>query len=418
MRISTLSIGDELLCGEVVDSNACHIAARVYQSGDRVLRHLTVADSEPAIVDALRELAASSDAVIVTGGLGPTPDDLTAAAAAVAAESELVLSEQALQHLAQFALRLPGGLHPANQRQAWVPAGSSLIPNPVGTACGFSFRIGSAELFFLPGVPSEMERMLEDTVLPALARPGKRARRRITLKLFGISEAAVAAKLEGCLPEGSPVELAYCVKYPEIHLLLRCQAQHGEAIEAAAAAVRDRLAGLVFAEGEQTMDTVLASLFKQSGLSVALAESCTGGMIAARLTAEPGSSGYFLEGDVTYSNEAKSRMLGVPAELIAAKGAVSAEVAGAMARGARRAAGTDLALSVTGIAGPDGGSPGKPVGTVFIALADESDCPVAEYHFLGDRAAVRSITCFTALDWLRTYLLAFETAKSQPVTST
>ena len=404
MRISTLSIGDELLCGEVVDTNACQIAARLYQMGARVQRHATVADCEQAIVAALQELSSASDAVVVTGGLGPTPDDLTAAAAARAAGSELVLSDQALQHLASFAKRLPGGLHPANQRQALVPDGAAIIPNPLGTACGFSFKLGSARLFFLPGVPCEMERMLEDTVLPALTK-GQQPRGRITIKLFGISEAAAAVKLEGCLAEGSPVELAYCVKFPEIQLILRSQAQHRESLEAVAAKVRDRLGGYIFAEGEQTMDTVLAALFRKSGLTLALVESCTGGMIAARLTAEPGSSSYFLEGNVTYSNEAKTRMLQVPAQLIVAKGAVSAEVASAMAIGARRAAGTDLALSVTGIAGPDGGTPEKPVGTVFVALADATGCRVNGYHFLGDRAGVRSITSFTALDWLRKYLL-------------
>ena len=405
MKISTLSIGDELLCGEVVDTNACHIAARLYDAGPRVLRHLTVGDEEGAIVAALGELASTSDAVIVTGGLGPTPDDLTAAAAARAAGTGLEISEGALLHLAAFSKRVCGGLHPANQRQALLPKGSSLIPNPLGTACGFTLRLEGAELFFLPGVPSEMERMLEDTVLPALLSRAGGAGRRITLKLFGIPEAEAAARLEGALPAGSPVELAYCVKFPEIHLILRAKARQAEALEAAAAVVRERLADFIFACDDETMGRVLASLFRRSGLSLALAESCTGGMIAARITAEAGSSCYFLEGDVTYSNEAKTRMLQVPAELIASKGAVSAEVACAMADGARRAAGSDLALSVTGIAGPEGGTPDKPVGTVFMALADAATCRVNRYSFHGGRAGVRLITCFTALDWLRKHLV-------------
>ena len=407
MRISTLSIGDELLCGEVVDTNASRIAAELYRAGARVSRHATVGDDEDAIVAALSELAAASDAVVVTGGLGPTPDDLTAAAAARAAGCSLEFSDQALAHLESFAERIPGGLHPANKRQALVPAGCSLIPNPLGTACGFSFRLGRARFFFLPGVPSEMERMLADTVLPALSA-GKEGGGRIVLKLFGISEAAAAAKLEGALPVGSPVELAYCVKFPEIHLILRGRVRADRSLQAAAAAVRERLGSFIFAEGELTMDSVLASLFRSSGLTLALAESCTGGMIAARITAEPGSSDYFLEGNVTYSNAAKSRMLQVPPELIFANGAVSAEVAGAMAVGARRAAGTHLALSVTGIAGPDGGTAEKPVGTVFMALADADGCRVNGYHFPGDRAAVRSITCFSALDWLRRHLVALQ----------
>lgn len=407
MRLSTLSIGDELICGEVVDTNSCHIAARLYDEvGIRVHRHLTVGDVEADIVAALRELASTSDLVIVSGGLGPTTDDLTAAAAARAAGTELELSPEALEHLEQFAQRISGGLHPANRRQALVPKGSALIPNPLGTACGFIVELDGAQLFFMPGVPFEMKRMLEDTVLKRLAGRGNGAGKRITLKLFGMSEAEVSVTLEGCFPADSPIELAYCVKFPAINLILRCKSEHQELLQAAADQVRERLGSFIFAENDQTMDQVLASLFRESGRTLALAESCTGGLIAARITGEAGSSCYFLEGDVTYSNAAKSRMLQVPAELIQSQGAVSAEVACAMATGVRLAAGSDLALSVTGIAGPDGGTPDKPVGTVFIALADAQSCQVKRYNFQGDREAVRAITCFTALDWLRNYLLS------------
>jgi len=414
MRIATLSIGDELLCGEVLDSNASQIAGRLYDEGLHVLRHLTVADDEEAIAAALRELSCVYDAVVVTGGLGPTPDDLTAASAARAAGTTLEPSPEALAHLARFSDRIPGGLHPANSRQALIPKGSSLIPNPLGTACGFTLRLAAAEFHFLPGVPSEMTRMLEDTVLPALVRKqGGRQGRRTTLKLFGISEAAAAAELSGLLPEGSPVQLAYCVKFPEIHLILRSPAQHGTRLEAAAQAIRVKLGHYIFAQDEQTMDTVLASLLRDSGTSLSLAESCTGGMIAARITAVAGSSAWFLEGAVTYSNGAKTRMLQVPSELIESRGAVSAEVASAMAVGARAASGSDLALSVTGIAGPDGGTPEKPVGTVFIAVADKSSCHVNQYQFQGDRAGVRIVTCFSALDLLRRHLLTLHEASGR-----
>jgi len=406
VKIATLSIGDELLSGEVVDTNASHIAGRLYDAGLRVARHLTVGDDEETIVAALKELALLSDAVIVTGGLGPTPDDLTAAAAARASGGELEFSQEALEHLARFAARLPGELHPSNRKQALLPRGCSLIPNPLGTACGFTVRLEGAELFFLPGVPFEMKRMLEETVLPALAGQSGGSGRRIVLKLFGIAEAAAAAALDGCLPPLSPVELAYCVKFPEVHLILRARAEDEAELEEAAAEVRSRLGEYLFAEDEQTMDQVLAVLFRQSGLTLALAESCTGGMIAARITSVAGSSNYFLEGDVTYSNEAKMRMLQVPEELLLAKGAVSAEVAHAMATGALRAAGSQLALSVTGIAGPEGGTPEKPVGTVFMALANTTNCRVTRFNFQGDRDAVRAITCFAAQDWLRRYLLS------------
>ena len=407
MKLATLSIGDELLTGEVVDSNASHIAGRLYDAGYRVLLHLTVADDEEAIAATLGELAAAYDAVVVTGGLGPTPDDLTAAAAARAAGVALEPSVEALAHLARFSERVPGGLHPSNSRQALVPRGSALIPNPLGTACGFSLLLAGARIFFLPGVPFEMERMLEESVLPGL--PGKEGAQpglRTTLKLFGISEAAAAAELDGLPAEGSPVQLAYCVRFPEIHLILRAPAGQRPLLDAAAAQVRERLGRYLFAEDDQTLDSVLAGLLRGSGETLALAESCTGGLIAARITRVAGSSAWFLEGAVTYSNQAKTRMLQVPGELIEELGAVSAEVAVAMAKGARATSGADLALSVTGIAGPGGGTPEKPVGTVFIALADRNACVVREYQFPGDRGRVRSITCFAALNLLRKHLLA------------
>lgn len=413
MRVTTLSIGDELLSGEVVDTNASLIADRLYDAGIRVARHLTVADDEESIVAALNELSLVSEAVVVTGGLGPTPDDLTAQAAARAAGVELELSQEALAHLELFARRISGGLHPANRRQALLPKGCDPIPNPLGTAMGFVVGIGAARLFFLPGVPYEMERMFDDTVAPALSAAAPGSWRRVTLKLFGIAEAAVAELLEGVLPAGSPVELAYCVRYPEVHVILRAASADAERLQKAAAQARRRLAVFVFAEGRETMDDGLARLFREKGITLSLAESCTGGMIAARITAMPGSSAYFLEGNVTYSNGAKTRLLNVPAELIEEHGAVSAEVARAMAAGARRAAGSDLALSVTGIAGPDGGTPEKPVGTVYLALCDASSCLVERYNFQGDRTGVRSITCFTALDWLRRYLLNLDGAPEQ-----
>ncbi|ACH40620.1 molybdopterin-binding domain nicotinamide nucleotide amidohydrolase, putative [Citrifermentans bemidjiense Bem] len=409
MRVAVLSIGDELLSGEVVDTNASHIADRLFQAGGRVERHLTVPDDAEAIASALTELGARSDAVIVTGGLGPTPDDLTAEAAARAAGTELELSSEALDHLERFAQRITGELHPANRRQALLPKGCRLIPNPLGTALGFVVRIGQADCFFMPGVPYEMERMLEETVLPELTGRFEAGWQRVTLKLFGIAEAAIAELLEGAIPEGSPVQLAYCVKFPEIHLILRATASDAPFLQQAAGELRQRLSAYLFAEDREEMDDRLALLLRESGLTLALAESCTGGMIAARITAVAGSSAYFLEGNVTYSNEAKTRMLQVPAPLIAEHGAVSAEVARAMAVGAREAAGSDLALSVTGIAGPDGGTPEKPVGTVYLALVDQGSCRVERFNFQGDRDRVRSITCFTALDWLRRYLLTRKT---------
>jgi nicotinamide-nucleotide amidase len=406
-KIAVLSVGNELLCGEVVDTNASHIEATLFDHGFRVGETRSVGDDRDAIAEALAALAARSDAVIVTGGLGPTEDDVTAAAAADACGTRVILNPEALAHLAEFARRLKRELHPENERQALLPEGATLFDNPLGTACGFTLRLDEATLYFLPGVPYEMERMLEESVLPSLVRRyGHRgAMPRTTLKLFGLPEADCGALLKE-LPLPPEVELAYCVRFPELHLILRAPAGCLDTLKRGAALVRERVGKHLFAEDGETMDAVVAALLLKNKATLSLAESCTGGMIAARITSRAGSSAYFLEGAVTYSNHAKSRLLQVPAKLIEAKGAVSAEVACAMASGSRRLSGSTVAVSVTGIAGPDGGSAEKPVGTVFIGLADASRCEAKKCLFPGDRERVRQLTAFTALDLLRSHLIS------------
>lgn len=412
MRTAILSIGDELLLGEVVDTNAARIAARLADAGITTDRKLTVGDDEGEIAGVLESLARGHDVVIATGGLGPTDDDVTARAAARATGRRLALNEEAMARLREFFVRLGREMHPANGRQCLLPAKAELIPNPTGTASGFHLLLDGCLLIFLPGVPSEMAVMLEETVVPlVLGRRGERRRTRTsTLTVFGLSEAEIGARLSDIDHSRPGLGVAYCVEYPMVQVKLRAAGEDEEALavllEDTALVVRERLGGHVVAGDGETIDTVVARLFRETGMTLALAESCTGGLIAGRITAIPGSSAYFLLGAVTYANDAKARLLGVPEDLLAEKGAVSAEVAKAMARGARRLAGSDLALAVTGIAGPEGGSPDKPAGTVFIALADRAGCSGKWYHFSGDRDRIRTITAVTAMDWLRRRLLA------------
>lgn len=406
-RIALLSVGDELLAGEVVDTNAPWIASRLFGEGFRVKEKRSVGDDGEGIARALAALARENDAVVVTGGLGPTEDDVTAAAAALATGDTLVQNPQAMAHLARFGERLGRALLKENERQTLLPKRATLLDNPLGTACGFVITLEGCDLYFLPGVPFEMERMFLESVLPALKeRFGARGPiPRKSFKLFGLPEAEAGALLKGvALPAG--VELAYCVRFPEVEIILRAPAGEEAGLNLGTAAIRELIGEYLVAEDGETIDSVLASLFRSSGTTLALAESCTGGMIAARITAVAGSSAYFLEGAVTYSNQAKSRMLEVPPELIETHGAVSAEVACAMALGARRASGSDLALAVTGIAGPDGGTPEKPVGTVYLALADDASVRALRYLFPWDRERVRLLTTYTALDLLRRRLLA------------
>jgi len=412
MKVSTLSVGDELICGQITDTNAGTIAEALLDQGLRVQRHMAVGDSEPDIIEALLELSRSSDAVIVTGGLGPTTDDLTARAAARATGRRLVLNDHAKSHVREMSGRLASLIVcPLNDKQAMIPAKTTLIPNPTGTACGFHLMNNNCYLFFLPGVPSEMIRMLHESVLPYLAERDTRKRviRTERLNVFGPCEAEVDEMLAGIAQPDQGLYLGICVTFPWMRITLRAEADSDDRAAALLApalrTAEGRLREYVFSSGGVTIDETIAALFTQQGLTLALAESCTGGMIAQRITSISGSSRYFLEGAVTYSNAAKIRQLGVDARLLAEKGAVSGEAASAMAKGVRQSADSDLGLAVTGIAGPDGGTDDKPVGTVFISLAAPDGCWTKRFQFSGSRDEIRTITAWTALDWLRRYLL-------------
>jgi nicotinamide-nucleotide amidase len=411
MKIATLSIGDEVVFGEIVDTNAPFIASRLYDIGLKVRQHLAVGDVEGDIIEAIRTLAVTNEAVIATGGLGPTIDDLTARAAAKATDRRLALNDTALTHLKEFLAKRGRTLDPANEKQALLPAKSSLIPNPAGTACGFYFQYNGCVFYFLPGVPKEMARMVDESIIPLLRERCTQEKiiRVKVLKVFGVPEAQLDTMLKSVTEPGSPVAVAFQVDFPQILVKLRAEGDNEmhtvAALDEVCRKSREILHRHMFAEDDETMDSVVAALFREKRLTLSLAESCSGGLVAKRITDIPGSSTYFLEGAVTYSNAAKMRILGVSAQLLEEKGAVSSEVAMAMARGMRKLAGSDIALAVTGVAGPDGGTSEKPVGTVFIALAAPSCCHAKSYRFNGNRSEIRTITSFMAMDWLRRFLL-------------
>lgn len=412
MKISTLSIGDELICGQLTDTNAGTIAAALLNEGLRVQRHLTVGDNEPDIMNALDELVRVSEMVIVTGGLGPTADDLTSRAVARATGRRLMINEDARAHVRTMSGKLDSLIVcPLSDKQAMLPTKSTLIPNPNGTACGFQLMHNGCFMFFMPGVPSEMIVMLRESVIPFILErvAHKRVIRTVCLNIFGPCEAEVDELLQGIAKPEQGLVMGICVAFPWMQVTLRAEADSHEAaaelLTQAAGTVQERLKDFVFSVGDCSIDAVVAELLREHCLTLALAESCSGGLIAKRITDLPGSSAYFLEGVVTYSNAAKQRLLGVPAELLDTKGAVSSECASAMAKGVRFAAGSDLGLAVTGIAGPDGGCDEKPVGTVFISLAAPDGCWTKRFQFHGSRDEIRTLTAWTALDWLRRYLL-------------
>ncbi|MEZ4325160.1 MAG: competence/damage-inducible protein A [Polyangiales bacterium] len=401
MTAAILSIGTELTRGELVDTNATWLAEQLITLGFDVPEHATVEDDAGLIVDALRRLAGKATVVVVTGGLGPTSDDLTAAAAATAAGQPLfrdpIVLEAIKKKYASFGRVMPE----ENAKQADRPEQASVIPNPVGTAPGFAMALGDATCFFMPGVPREMRHLFRESVVPAIAEKAERNTHQRHLRTFGRTESRVAGLLQG-IEEEFGVTLGYRASFPEIevkvHARAATEAEAQRIANEATSAARLRLGDCVFGEREETFPNAVGRALRDKGLTLALAESCTGGMAASMLTSVPGSSDYLLLSAVAYANSAKSRMLGVNSEVIRAHGAVSAEVAAEMAEGARRLSGASLAVSITGIAGPGGGSEDKPIGTVWFGIAVDGEPTVTPHRqFPGDRDQIRTLAAYTAL---------------------
>jgi nicotinamide-nucleotide amidase len=411
LQAAILSIGAELVSGLALDTHAGDISLALTALGIDVVRHETVDDDAAAIEAALRRAGGEVDLVVATGGLGPTLDDCTRDGLARAMGVPLEQDAGALAHLEAWAKargRIASG---SNLVQTMLPRGSSLLPNPIGTAVGIEARVGRARAFFMPGVPSEMQRMLADEVLPRLrAGQGERVTRVRTLRTFGLGESVLGEKLADLMARGRPTRVGTAVHFGmiDVHIYATGAPDEVEALLATdAAVIRDRLGSLVFGEGGDTIETAVAGLLASRHRTIALAESCTGGAIAARLVGVPGISAWLLEGIVAYSNASKTRTLGVPAELIREHGAVSEPVVRAMAEGARTRAGADLAVAVTGIAGPTGGTPEKPVGTVWTALADAEGTVAAREVFTGGRQLVRDRAVNYALNMVRLRLRDF-----------
>ena len=407
-----VTIGTEMLLGDLVDTNTAWMSQRLAMLGVGVYRHATVGDNPKRIVGALREAASRSDLVVTTGGLGPTSDDLTNQCLATLTGKEMVEYREAREHVdrkfAQFGRR-PS---PSNYKQALFPEGTELIPNPLGTAMGAMVEWEGALFVTLPGVPSEMKRMFEETLEPLLRSRSDGSIVSKTLHFAGLGESALAEKVQDFLDATDPT-VAPLASQGKVRLRITTRAATEKEAQAKISPVEQeilrRLGDYFFGEDDETLEGAVARLLKERGATLALAESCTGGLLAKRLTDFSGSSAFFKEGLVTYSNESKERMLGVPGELILEHGAVSEPVARAMAQGARRVAGADYGLSVTGIAGPDGGTEEKPVGLVFVGLSDAQGSPVERLDLSAwarSRGSIRERSANRALDLLRLRLEA------------
>lgn len=409
MRIRLLLTGNELMSGDIVDSNSAMIAQCLSEYGLTIDKKVTVGDHLPTLIAELRDLARDADVLLVNGGLGPTVDDLTAEALAAAAGVELAEQPLALEHLEHWCAKLGLALNSANRKQALLPAGCRILPNPVGTAVGFALDIGQCQVLCTPGVPRELERMLSDTILPQLAR-GSDAVSIRKLTFFGIGESSLQQLVTDRLsPWPGDVELGFRAGFPLMELKLTTR--HPTA-EPRAEQMQQRIVELageyLIATGAVTMAQALVALLTERGRRICVAESCTGGSIATELTRIPGASQVFEAGFVTYSNRMKTQLLGVEPALLEQHGAVSEPVVRAMAQGALQRSGADYAISVSGIAGPDGGSEDKPVGTVWIAWGTSSSLQAHRFNFRLSRRQFQDLTTTVALDLLRRHVLGID----------
>lgn len=408
MRIETLCTGDELLTGLTSDTNSRFFQGLLLdRCGLTVRRGVVVRDDEADIEAALREAAARCDVLLVSGGLGPTRDDLTAGCAARVAGVPLVVDEASVQHV-EARLGARGlAMTEVHRRQARVPEGAEVVQNGAGSAPLFILRLGGCTAFFVPGVPSEYRHLVETQVVPRIAALAPATGWRVLrlLKTVGLVEAELSRRTEPLEAKHPAVTFGFRAHWPEVHFKLlatgETEASARAALAAAEADVRAALGEAVFGVDAQTLPGVVLEALAQRGERLALAESCTGGLVSALLTDVPGSSRALFGGVVAYANEAKTRWVKVPEATLSAHGAVSEETARALAEGIRAEAGVDWGVSLTGVAGPGGGSPEKPVGTVFIAVASSAGTQVRRCAFSGERDRVRRTAAHTALDLLR-----------------
>lgn len=410
MKAEIITIGNEILTGRINDTNSTYIAKRLYEIGVEVIRKTSVDDAAMAIEAAIISALDDADVIIVSGGLGPTSDDITKPSLAAVFGKTLVMSEKAMEsvkrRLAEFGKKVSG----ANLSQAMIPEGSDVLINRFGTAPGICIRKNDKILFALPGVPNEMKSLLDEQILPILKAEGKR-KFVVTRDIFTTGEP------ESNIGENvSEIVFNKCVKigfYPNflgiaIHVAVEAESEEDarEILDNAVEKICDTLGEAVYSTNGDQLEEVVGNLLRRAGLTVSLAESCTGGLLGNRLTDVSGSSDYFVGGVVAYSNSIKNRILGVSQEILDNFGAVSEPCAKAMAKGVRELYQTDISISITGIAGPTGGTPEKPVGTVFIALSAEDHVECNRFNFgkNNPRLKIKARSAQAALNMIRLYL--------------
>ena len=410
MKLEVVTIGTELLLGQILDTNAAELGRGLAAAGVEVVRHVSVADRPDAIRAAVAEALERTGFVITTGGLGPTRDDMTKREVAALLGKALEMDPAVLRSLEERFRRLGRPMPAVNRTQAEVPAGATVLPNPRGTAPGLWVEDGSRVVVMLPGVPSEMRGLLAEEVLPRLAaRTAGLVVRSRTVRTTGIAESALAELVGAIEEEIAPLTLAYLPSTEGVELRVTAwglrEDEAERLLEAAAAQLRQRAGEHAYGEDGADLAAVVLDQLRGRKVRLVVAESCTGGVLSGRITAVPGASEVFIGGVVAYDNVVKSGTLDVPPELLDQHGAVSEQVVSAMAEGAQRQFAADVALAVTGIAGPTGGTAEKPVGTVWLAARYRSESRALKRMFPGDRNEIRARSAQAALDLLRRLLV-------------
>jgi nicotinamide-nucleotide amidase len=405
-KAGIISVGNELLNGHTVDTNAAYLSGELFSIGIPVAGVYTVGDDISSILRAMNLAAGDADVILTTGGLGPTDDDITRQVFAKFLGRELQFHEELFEKIEDFFVRRDLKMPEKNRIQAYIPAGAKAIANDVGTAPGIMAEVKDKLFFVMPGVPSEMKKMFKESVLPELKRFGQGQAVAVKkLKCFGAGESTIAEMLGDMMMRGRNPLINCTVSCGVVTLHIIAEAEDKAKALKMAEDDEKRLRGilgeLIYGTGEQSLGEVVGQGLARQHKTIATAESCTGGLLAELITDIPGASRYFLQGLVTYSNIAKIKELGVPAELLEKYGAVSEEVASVMSRGMRKTAGTDFAIGITGIAGPSGGSEQKPVGLVYISLDCGHGCETERFIFSGDREFIRLRAAQTALNMVR-----------------
>ncbi len=412
MKVEIITTGDEIMGGVTLDTNFRWAAERLVGLGFDLRFHTSVGDDEDTIAEAFRTALKRSQAVIVSGGLGPTSDDLTALVASKFFGVPLELNEEALEMMKRRFDERGYRFLEINKKQAYIPKGSKILKNFWGTAPGFQFEREGVVFCLLPGVPKEFRAMIEEYVILELDQRsiGRKKYKTRMVKTFGLMESEVAERLRGIEREG--VKIGYRPHFPEIHIRVSGYGDTEDRAEKLVFSVIEdvvsRISECVFSTDGETIEEVVGKLLLQKNLTLALAESCTGGLVANRITNVSGSSKYFERGVVSYSNESKVEVLGVPKGLIESLGAVSKEVVESMAEGVRRLANSDIGVAISGIAGPTGGTETKPVGTVYVGISHKEGVSSLRVQFKGTREGIKLISSESALDRVKRCILKEE----------